>query len=290
MTFRERLALHLAPWPLRLALGATFIWVGLGKIDAYEPAKPEDRAALVEMGVLLGESRPASTEPKLEAKPDSKPLPKAETKDEPKPDPKPSAPPPPLKKDGPTAWLDNPETTDPHAPRIVRTAQAATPKVEELVRRMHPSIAMRVYRASRGEVPGVEAPKEPTKPWIYWPAFLGKGAWPMYQAWMVSLTEMIGGALVLVGLFTRLASVMLVFVMLGAMWLTQIGPAIASGQTVLGVLPNHDAYDVRAWMPFFWQLALMGGALALTLSGAGSLSLDRWLGGSRDDDDPEDFE
>lgn len=288
MSFRERLAVHLAPWPLRFALAATFIWVGLGKIDAKEPVKPGDIAALTEMGVLQGTPLPA-VEPKASGAkveppangPSSKPE-SSTPKTEPKVDPKPSAPPPPLKKDGNSASR-SPASFEDKAASVVLASQPAAP--DELIRRLHPSIGVRVYQASRGVVAGEEKTG-----WVYWPAFLGKGSWPVYQAWFVSLVELIGGGLLLIGLFTRFAAFMLVGAMLGAMWLTQIGPALATGNTVLGFLPAHEAYDVRAWMPFFWQLSLLGGSMALALAGPGSLSLDRWLGRTSDDGDLEDGE
>ncbi len=297
MPWRERVAIHLSPLPLRVALAATFIWVGLGKIMAYESVSGVDAADLAAMGVLPGTSAPAiepprsqpqapaQTEPPTTATPSPQspaPQPSATPS---APAPTPSAPPPALPK-GKTSLLDSPLAPEAR----IHLASQATPTTSansNNVRRMYPGIALRVYRAAGN---GLERAASGANHMATWPGALGSGHWPKYQAWAVSLIELIGGIFLLVGLATRLASLLLVGVMLGAVWLTQIGPAIATGQTTLGFLPNHNAYDVQAWMPFFWQLALLGGCLSLLLAGPGSLSLDRWLGASPRDRDGDDDE
>ena len=64
-----------------------------------------------------------------------------------------------------------------------------------------------------------------------------------------------------------------------AMWLTQIGPAIQSGNTWLGFLPMNDPWNVATYSVFLWQLALLAAGLALAFSGPGTLSLDRFIFG-----------
>jgi uncharacterized membrane protein YphA (DoxX/SURF4 family) len=120
-----------------------------------------------------------------------------------------------------------------------------------------------------------------------WPGFLGSGNWPRYFAVAVVVAELAGGILVAIGLLTRLAAFMLAGVMLGAIWLDQIGPAMQAGKTVLLLLPAHDPWDVAAWRPLLWQFSLLCSAAALMLLGAGAPSLDRALGWTRrggDDD------
>lgn len=302
MAWRERVAIHLSPLPLRVALAATFIWVGLGKIMAYESVSGVDAADLATMGILPGgggaapalepsrPQTPAPTEPPATTTPASPQSPGTQPSTTPTTPPTttptaPSAPPPALPK-GKTSSLDSPITPE---ARVLLTSQSAPPTTGSAtsVRRMYPGIALRVYRAAGN---GLEHAASGANHMASWPGALGSGNWPKYQAWAVSLIELIGGIFLLVGLATRFASMLLVGVMLGAVWLTQIGPAIASGQTTLGFLPNHNAYDVQAWMPFFWQLALLGGCLSLLLAGPGSLSLDRWLGASPRDHDGDDDE
>ncbi|KAA0217408.1 MAG: DoxX family protein [Leptolyngbya sp. PLA3] len=113
-----------------------------------------------------------------------------------------------------------------------------------------------------------------------WPPDLAAGKRPVYLAYAVAITELVGGMALLLGLFTRLGVLGLVFVMLGAIWLDQIGPAVQSGNALFGFLPPHGAFDVDAqgkpvWMPLLWQLSLLGASSAVFFLGAGGLSLDR---------------
>ena len=108
----------------------------------------------------------------------------------------------------------------------------------------------------------------------YWPSYLSSGATPLYMAWAAALTELLAGALLLVGLFTRLGALLVCVVMLNAMWLTQFGPAIQSGSTFLGVLPAHEWWDPKPWTPLLWQFALLASGFALMLLGPGVLSVD----------------
>jgi len=118
---------------------------------------------------------------------------------------------------------------------------------------------------------------ESNQPEPFWPGALAGKPWPNVLAWSVALTELIGGVLMLVGLFTRLGALGLASVMVGAMWLTQIGPAMQSGDTVLGFLPNYPAFDPGAWMPLMWQFSLLAASLAVFLLGSGAIGIDRAL-------------
>jgi uncharacterized membrane protein YphA (DoxX/SURF4 family) len=111
-----------------------------------------------------------------------------------------------------------------------------------------------------------------------WPKFLAGGRSPVVLAWMVALTELLGGCFVLVGLLTRVAAFGLVTVMLGAMWLAVIGPAVQSGQTgFLGLLPNYGVWEGEKWTTLCYQFALLSAALSLLLSGPGIAALDNLL-------------
>lgn len=117
-----------------------------------------------------------------------------------------------------------------------------------------------------------------------WPPDLAKGKWPVTLAYAVAVTELVGGMALLLGLFTRLSALGLVVVMLGAIWLDQVGPAIQSGNTLFGFLPAHGAFDVDSvgkpvWMPLLWQVSLLGASGAVFFLGAGGLSLDRIIFG-----------
>lgn len=110
-----------------------------------------------------------------------------------------------------------------------------------------------------------------------WPAWAASGSWPVAIAWLVGLTEMIGGACILLGLFTRLSAFMLLGLMLGAMWLTELGPAMQAGKTMLLILPDRGPgtlFNEQLWQHWMWQLAMMTLALGAMLMGPGPLSLD----------------
>ncbi|MEZ6319373.1 MAG: DoxX family protein [Phycisphaerales bacterium] len=117
---------------------------------------------------------------------------------------------------------------------------------------------------------------ESNQPEPFWPQALAKKPWPYALAWAVTLTELIGGVLLLVGLFTRLSALAISGVMLGAMWLTQIGPAIQSGHTILGFLPDYPRFD-PGWMTLMWQFSLFAASFAVFLLGSGVIGIDRAL-------------
>ncbi|MCP9874820.1 DoxX family protein, partial [Synechococcus sp. Cruz CV-v-12] len=110
-----------------------------------------------------------------------------------------------------------------------------------------------------------------------WPQRLALDPWPRYVAWLAAMTELICGLLVLAGFFTRMSSALLSLTMLTAMWLTQIGPAVASGDAVLGILPNRTWWEPAQWATLLWQLAIVCMCLALVAAGPGWLSLDRFF-------------
>jgi uncharacterized membrane protein YphA (DoxX/SURF4 family) len=111
------------------------------------------------------------------------------------------------------------------------------------------------------------------------PSFAAKGSWPVGLAYAAAVVETLGGAFLLVGLFTRLSSLGLAFTIGSAAWLTVIGPAIQNGNTIYGVIPAYPRFDVGAWQTPLWQLSLLTGALALFCAGPGALSLDRLIFG-----------
>jgi uncharacterized membrane protein YphA (DoxX/SURF4 family) len=86
---------------------------------------------------------------------------------------------------------------------------------------------------------------------------------------------LIGGLFVLVGLLTRVSALMLAATMIGAIWLTEVGPAIQAGKVVLGFIPDRDFFTIDVWKTLLWQLSLLMSAGALAMLGCGSLGLDR---------------
>lgn len=121
-----------------------------------------------------------------------------------------------------------------------------------------------------------------------WPASLGQGSWPVRLAWAAAVTELVGGALLLLGLFTRLWGVALAGVMVVAIWLTEIGPAMQSGTTHLGFLPAYDWFNPGAWNRLWLQSCCLVMALSLAALGSGRLGLDHVVLGGKGETDPDD--
>ena len=134
------------------------------------------------------------------------------------------------------------------------------------------ALALMLHRASH-PAPRADA----SMPGKLWPERMGRGTWPLFFAWSAAVLEVVGGVFVLAGLLTRASAAGLAGVMLSAMWLTEVGPAVQAGTTVLGFIPDRDWLAVDQWKTVFWQFSLMMGALALAFLGSGALGLDRKL-------------
>jgi putative oxidoreductase len=94
----------------------------------------------------------------------------------------------------------------------------------------------------------------------YWLGTFGV-AHPGLLAWMATLSEFVGGLLVLVGLLTPLAAAIIASTMVVAI-------VLVHGKN--GFLASNQGYE--------FNLSLIALALALMLSGAGTLSVDQLLG------------
>lgn len=239
------LASLVAPLFLRFVLGVTFLWAGLAKVMESRDYSGEDAALLARWQVTSAADSgtpPASEPSKADA---AKEVP-AKPAD-------PAAPAAEQPKDAPTATTEAPATAAPvHLPNLYM-------------------IATMLYH---GANPAPRADGTPARPIV--PAKAAEGRTPVMLAWAASITELAAGVCVLIGFFTRLASLGLASVMGVAIWLTQIGPAVASGTGKFGFLPEYATFD-PAWRDLLWQMALGGSALALMFAGAGMMSLDRLL-------------
>lgn len=249
------MAVSIAPLFLRLALSVTFIWAGLGKMLADMPVRGERAAVLANMDVgvvqraaLRGGSAPAPAPAKEQPKASAKP---------------PTS--------GPPALLVLAQT--PSASPSAGTFTAADFPNEVRVSRLY-GIALMLHDATAPNDSEGKPLRFPLAPTI-----IATGAWPVWLAWAAALTELLGGFLVLFGLFTRLAALALGGVMLVAIWLTQIGPAMQSGVTTLGFLPPHPPFDVAAWQTLLWQLSVLCASASLFFAGPGGLSMDRAISG-----------
>jgi uncharacterized membrane protein YphA (DoxX/SURF4 family) len=285
-------ALYAAPIPLRLVLALTFIWAGLGKIIHEVPVQGEQAALLANMGYDFSNTTPATPD---EETPDAEPT--AESQDssdagEATPNPENQIATPPallalaLQDDTESAPADsdtNP-TPDPQqaAPATPTYTAADFPDPVE-VKSLY-NLAILTYNAAH---PTPDADGNTPPP--IWPEWAARDDWPRYMAWAAAAVELLAGILIALGLLTRLSAFSLAGVMLTAAWLTELGPAIQSGDTLLGFLPNHDPWDINAWRPVLWQCSLFGAAVALTLTGPGAIALDRVpTDPDLDDDDDDD--
>lgn len=267
MSTRDSFAVSVAPIFLRVVLGATFIWAGLGKFIADMPVRGEQAAALANMGVASVQAKANSAAPEP-AKPVKDPAaPKEAPNEAPKDAPKKP------KAEGPatdgTVRLASFAVLP--AQNSARTFTAADFPNEIPVARMY-GIALAVQGA--GQVPADSKAAFPL-----FPPQVTQGQWPLYQAWAVALTELIGGFLILTGLLTRVASFCIAGVMLGAIWLTEVGPAVQSGNAIFFVLPGNRETFGGDWNTLIIQCSMLAMALNLMFAGAGGLSMDRAIAG-----------
>jgi len=286
MTFAQKLACHVSPLFIRVVLALTLLWTGLGKLvpDDYA-ATPQNAQQLVRMGAIEqsrvqdllppGFSMDAST---------------SENAAEPEPDDAQAEPP---------ADDGTPDDTLPPAgdsgaenegggsvavptPAIVLVSQT-TPEPDTNLQRLF-GVSVLVADASR---PRTDA--DGTVHGALLPAFMGKGQTPKYLGWAAAIAEVFAGGFLLIGFLTRISAIVAGGVLGMAIWLTQIGPAIMGHHpSLLGFLPAPSAtqsvFDIDIYATLAWQSALLACAIALLLSGAGALSLDRLLFGGSDGD------
>jgi len=323
MTFRQNLACHVTPLLLRVVLAVTFLWAGLGKIMSQDVAVEQGNAqALVDIGSIdASQARdagfdvddpgatspsPSDTPPSDDAQPpvdstddrtDGAPEEPADPDTDPRqpqddlpreiqpqPDP-PPAPTPGTNDDDPDA-RGGPLASN--TARIVlvqdspplsgeRSATAGTAASGIVLRRVH-GLALGIRAASTPDDAGR----------ALLPGAMGTGSNPVRIAWAIAVTEVVAGILLLLGFLTRLAALAVGGIMVGAIWMTEIGPPILDGSASLGFLPPHDPFDTGGWKNLLWQVALLLTSLGVLFSGAGFLSLDRLvfgpIGSKKDDD------
>jgi len=257
MRARDHIALNLSPVPIRLALACVFIWAGLGKVmDTFE-ATDDQAAILANLGVEMGSESDPAPDPVPE---DTSAAPES---------------------------LSSPAPGESRVTLVVQdsgysasdfTDATETLKVNSLVLLMNGAADDSTF----------DADGNPLKP--FWPAWAGNAPWVRVLAWAAAISEIAFGFLVLIGLLTRLSAAGLGGVMLVALWLTQIGPAIQSGATQLGFLPAYEVFDIAAWTPLLFQFSLLGAASTLVLLGPGSISIDAMAFGKKPDPDDEEDE
>lgn len=271
----------LAPVLIRLALGATLLWSGIGLLSAKMSVTGERAAILANIGAVAPKSGGGSqtveplkkdepVKPEAPAKKDE-PAPAKPEAPKPAPDPKPQTPKP-------------ASDTGFETPPLMQVAPTTPPPQYSGADFAEPVEVPRLYRLSllmhdaANPVPRADGNVPPA----LWMKSATAGRWPFYVAWFNALAQVVGGAIILVGLFTRLGG-FLCSVSLGlTLWLLLIVPAVHSGTAQWGFIPAGGAWDINAAGEsvhglFLWTLLQFCCALSLMLTGAGFLSLDRIL-------------
>ncbi len=301
MRFRDQVALTLPALILRLTLCLIFAWAGLGKILGETTVTGDSAARLARMGVALTPVQPtAATPAPARALPDPATTPPSTPPSTPPTEPptelivpptnpattpaatptatpssapnadsaRPPVPPMPLE---PTAMLDAPRWLPVQSTRPTYTA--ADFPGEYRVQRLY-GIALLLSRAGD---PGLSADSKPIPRTM--PAWVGADTWPRILAWAAAVTELLAAFMLFFGVLTRFGAILIIGIMLQAMWLTQIGPAVV-GRTdaYLGFIPaGGDPWDVSTYQTLFFQIACFVMAAAVFLLGAGPISFDRAL-------------
>lgn len=309
MTLGQKLAYHIAPIFLRLVLGLTFLWAGLGKIIEEMEVTEDNAPALVRMHAisqadvqhLLPPGFTIDEQP--EATPQEQPVDQTDTNT----DAGESESPPPDQ--GETPEEDSPDSPGegggslPDDGFFTEDGSGDSAHVSNyrtiLVQDAPTAAPVRVKRLFAIALMLVDAASEQTTesgqslPRLL-PEQVGQGETPKYLAWAAAITEVFAGGFILIGFLTRLSALAVVGVMGVAIWLTQIGPAAMGylDHVVLGFLPGpgpgQTIFDPAVYETLWWQFALLGAGLSLFFAGAGALSLDRLLFGSVPDDIDDD--
>lgn len=273
MRRRDRTGLALAPVFLRLGLAVVFIWAGLGKFMARMDVQGEQAAILANYGVITNPHAPA-------------PAPKAAPE---------TAPETPGTPGGDGAGQDGSDQGESGGDSggqagadawgaVHLASQQSQPRAPATAADFPEPVSVRVWTGvlltlHEAIHPGL-SPEDSSALMALWPDFDKSNPYSpstRYTALAVALTELVGGILIAVGLLTRLGALGVAGVMVGAMWLTGVGPAVQSGHTVLGFLPDHKPFDGAAWSMLLQQFMLGCAAIALFFAGPGTLSLDRLL-------------
>ncbi len=256
-----------APLFLRLALGATFIWAGAGKLMPQDYSGPmaATLASMNEGTILQGQWPPPAAAPESEAPATPESSADAAAGDEPDPD-------------------SSAESIDDEPGAEAELTTGASSVAEPTVIEQPLTVRARRVMSIAGMLKMSADGNDQRSRLV--PKALGSDAWAKSLAWAAVSTELAAGAALLFGLFSRLAALGVIGTMGTALWLTQIGPAIRSrtGDNFLGFLPKPEMASpdwIQMWNTMMWQFGLLAMAGAILFMGAGKLSLDAWVFGSR---------
>lgn len=289
----------IAPLLLRLVLGVTFLWAGVGKLmtQDYQGATAGVIASMGE-GTITDGQWPPATDAARDADGDAISDP-ADTDTENGAPPSGADPAPGLA--DPDATPDNLDEAADEAGEILEEAgddikEAADDltdgerEAETLIAGsepvVDPSLTVRARRVmGLAAMLKMSADGNDQRARLI-PKAMGGDGWVKTLAWAAVATELLAGAAMIFGLFTRVAALGIIGTMGMALWLTQIGPAVRTrtGDAFLGFLPPPDMASpmwTQVWNTMLWQLGLMAMGGAILFMGAGRLSLDAWVFGTR---------
>ncbi len=276
MRFRDAIALNTCPLLLRVGLAATFLWLGIPKFDTIT-FKGDAANTLVELGI--GEKTIIAGQPPVETP--------AEVKQEAEPT-----------NGGPPAGNESPDSAQPAEENPSSEALPVEAQGDQ-----HDEAAPQPVEGPAEPVAG--APAEPT---IEQPAGpvaqeIGEKAAanveytvkarqvehitimlhaaghprPQLFAWVAMFTEVVGGGLILIGLFSRIWGLGLAVAMGYAFALTTLPAIQAHVNASTGFLAAFAATDFSVQTGAFFQLMLLIAAWCIFIGGPGAASLDRLI-------------
>lgn len=306
---------RLAPLLLRVVIGGTFLWAGLGKLIPEVEFRGQDAAIAANLGAPVKLPAKPAAPSKLALPPPSQ-IPLGD---------QPASPPAPV--EAPTAPTSPPQTapggTQGAGESVVplRPVGPARPAADtDLLDVRGLPVAAGVARGEKRQAQAGAGSAEPAAtpplaalppggkftagdfptavklPRVYqlavvltkaahpvqgksvWPKQVSGNPWAVYAAYLVAVVEVLAGGAVLLGFFVKPASLVLAGVILSAIWITQIGPAaMGVAPSVLGFIPSRTWYDPQQWTPLLWQMLIFVTCLALAMIGPGHLSADAAL-------------
>lgn len=272
MGLGQKLSMNIAPLLLRTALAATFIWIGMPMLR-HTDLSPQQTARLAN-----AEVRTPSSVPQSPPAPVSPSLPQAP----------------------PNGGADGVPATPPLAGVSLTRRAGADAADGESSGTNRVTIGQPQYTAADFEgteqrarrwvlvaLAGMDAAQpvsdgdDTTADRSVLPAGVGNGGvWVRVGAIAFALIVAFGGAVVAIGLFTRIWALGLAVCTGLSMWVLEIGPVWAKRDGLLGFLPDPMLGDPMlastAWMPLMLHFVVLMTALALLIIGPGKLSMD-WV-------------
>ena len=313
MTSSQRLALLLCPLMLRIVLGITFTFAGMGYLFGEVGFKGADAAALANLGVAIAPTTPnakpdgtagmlpapggAPTLRNQRSNPGTKPSPVMDPADIAKNPPNPLSPadPEPLpafkaESRRPVKATDsqskptekNPTATKPAAPTMPGASEDFKPQLPAprfAAYQFGQPIGLRkVYLTALKIHYAAFPPPRSVNPTSVVPAFLAAGMVPVYVAHTAAVAELMAGVLLLLGVYCRFWALLTGAIMLGAILIDQVAPALRSGNTTLWLLPGPGPgqawHELDVFRGLLWQAALAAMSFCIVLIGAGAVALD----------------